>query len=227
VTCAIVWLSADVATRIPGSHQLIPVWNSLIRLAFFVIITLLLSALKKAIRRESALARIDHLTGAANSRCFYELAQQEIDRCQRYKRPFTLAYIDVDNFKTVNDKLGHLAGDEVLRSVAAQLTAQLRKTDVVARMGGDEFTVLFPETDQDAARFALAKVQDRLIAEMRSRHWPVTFSIGVLTCTVAPATANELVKLADNLMYEAKRDGKNRARYRHYTGAEHQEQKAG
>jgi GGDEF domain-containing protein len=104
---SLVWLAADAASGNTYSNPLIPFWNTLIRFSFFIIITLLLAALKDALGIEKEFARIDSLTGAVNSRFFYELAQMEIDRSQRYKHPFTLAYIDLDNFKTLNDQFGH------------------------------------------------------------------------------------------------------------------------
>jgi diguanylate cyclase (GGDEF)-like protein len=215
---AFVWLGADLATGHSYSHPLIPIWNTLIRLAFFVIITLLLSALRRATEREREFARVDNLTGAANARFFYDLAEMEIDRFQRYKHPFTMAYIDLDNFKTVNDQFGHLEGDQVLRTVASSIRKYLRKTDVVARLGGDEFALLFPETNENSARFALSKIQDSLLEEMRLGNWPITFSIGVLTCTIAPHTTEELVRMADELMYSVKHDRKNAIKYATYAG---------
>jgi diguanylate cyclase (GGDEF)-like protein len=170
LTSAIVWLSADMATGHPYSHPLIPVWNSLIRFAFFVIITLLLSALKKAIQRESELARTDYLTGAVNLRYFYELAQMEIDRLQRYGHPFTLAYIDLDEFKAINDQFGHASGDRVLYTVASSIKKNMRKTDICARLGGDEFALLLPETDQEFARLAISKIQGELLKEMQQNN---------------------------------------------------------
>lgn len=210
---AFVWFSADIATGRSYLNTLIPVWNTVIRLVFFVIITLLLSALKRAIQRESELARIDYLTGAINSRFFYELAQMEIDRFQRYKHPFTLTYIDLDNFKTVNDQLGHSIGDQVLRKVISSVKKNLRRTDVVARLGGDEFVLLLPETDQESAYVVINKIRGELLEEMRQQNWPITFSIGVLTCRVAPNTIDELIKMADDLMYSVKHDGKNAVKY--------------
>ena len=215
---AFVWLGADVATGHPYSYPLIPIWNTLIRLAFFVIITLLLSALKRTTEREREFARIDNLTGAVNPRFFYDLAQMEIDRFQRYEHPFTLAYIDLDNFKTVNDQFGHPTGDQVLRIVASSARKYLRKTDVIARLGGDEFALLLPETNEESARVALSKIQDGLLEEMRLGNWPITFSIGVLTCIAAPHTTEELVRMADELMYSVKHDSKNAIKYSTYAG---------
>ncbi|HEY43301.1 MAG TPA: GGDEF domain-containing protein [Anaerolineae bacterium] len=218
LTSAFVWFGADAATGHPYSHPLIPIWNSLIRLSFFVIITLLLSTARNAMEREKELARTDSLTGAVNSRLFYELAQMEIDRSQRYEHPFTVAYFDLDNFKTVNDQFGHPTGDQVLRTVVCYIKAHLRKTDVIARLGGDEFALLLPETSQESARVAISKLQSGLLEEMEKNNWPVTFSIGVLMCNVAPHTADELVRKADELMYSAKRDSKNAIRYSTYAG---------
>jgi diguanylate cyclase (GGDEF)-like protein len=215
---AIVWYWADVASGHPYPHPFIPVWNTIIRLGYFVIITLLLSALRRAMEREKELAHTDNLTGAMNSRFFYDLAQMEIDRFQRYEHPFTLTYIDLDNFKGVNDRFGHPVGDHVLRTVASSARKYLRKTDVFARIGGDEFVLLMPETNEESARVALSKILDGLKEEMRLGDWPVTFSIGVLTCNAAPPSTEDLVRMADDLMYSVKRDTKNGMKYSTYSG---------
>jgi diguanylate cyclase (GGDEF)-like protein len=218
LTSAIVWLTADVAAGSSYSQPFIYAWNTLIRLSFFIITVLLLSTLRKTLERESESARTDYLTGAANSRLFYDLVQMEIDRSQRYERLFTLAYIDLDNFKTVNDRFGHLVGDQVLCTVVSSAKKNLRKTDMVARLGGDEFACMLPETNQESARVVLAKLHSALLEEMRQYHWPVTFSIGVLTCSAAPPTTDELLKMADELMYAVKLDGKHGIKYSTYAG---------
>jgi diguanylate cyclase (GGDEF)-like protein len=215
---AVVWLVADIASLHPYSNSFIPVWNTLIRFTFFFIITLLLSALREAMQRESELARIDYLTGAINSRYFYELAGKEIDRLGRYGHPFILAYVDLDNFKDMNDRFGHSTGDQILREVVNCVKRHMRRTDIFARIGGDEFVLLLPETNEDFARVAILKIQTDLLVEMQQNNWLVTFSIGVLTCNLAPHTAEELVKRADELMYEAKHNGKNRIEYCSYAG---------
>jgi diguanylate cyclase (GGDEF)-like protein len=169
-------------------------------------------------RSAEELSRVDGLTGAVNARFFYTLTEGEIVRLERYGRPLTVAYMDLDNFKTVNDTKGHLAGDAVLRAVADRARAQLRKTDVVARLGGDEFAFLYPETDEQAARALVAKLKDRLSEEMRRGGWPVTFSLGVLTCYAAPRSSEDLVRMVDNLMYAAKLDGKNSVNHATFRG---------
>jgi diguanylate cyclase (GGDEF)-like protein len=213
---ACVWFAADAATGHSYSGHLIPIWNTLIRLSFFVIVTLLLSALKTAMQREKELARTDNLTGAVNSRLFFQLAQMEIDRLQRYEHPLTLAYIDLDDFKAVNDRFGHATGDEALRTVVSCAKRVLRRTDVIARLGGDEFAVLLPETNGEAARLAIPKLQRSLTKEMRFNNWPITFSIGVLTCNASPGTPDELLRMADEAMYSAKREDKNAVNYSMY-----------
>lgn len=215
---AVVWYGADAAAAHQYSHPLIPVWNTLIRFAFFILITFLLAAIQRGAERERELAHTDFLTGAVNSRLFFNLLQMEIDRSQRNRNPFTLAYIDLDNFKQVNDRFGHTTGDEVLRIVVRHCTNHLRKTDVVSRLGGDEFALLLPDTDQQSAQAVLAKMQSSLLEKMRENNWPITFSIGALTCTTAPPSTNELVKMADELMYSVKRESKNAIKYSTYAG---------
>ena len=218
IVSAIVWLVANIASGELYSNPFIPVWNILIRFTFFVIVTVILSTLKSSLQREQELSRIDHLTTVANSRYFHEIAQIEINRFQRYRHSFTIAYIDIDNFKSVNDQFGHDKGDFVLQIVAITFKKNVRKTDIVARLGGDEFALFFPETDQETARTILTKLHSTLLDEMRKNNWAITFSIGVVTCKVAPHTTNELIKMADELMYSVKSDGKNSVKYSIYAG---------
>jgi diguanylate cyclase (GGDEF)-like protein len=188
-------------------------WNSLIRLGFFSIITLLLSQLRSTLQHQTELARRDGLTGAVNSRFFAELLQMEMERSQRYSHTFTLVYIDLDNFKTVNDQYGHSIGDRVLSSVVDCANRHLRKVDVIARLGGDEYALLLPETGEGSARATLSKLHSELVQEMKRNNWSVTFSIGAIICDGAHSSADQLIGMADNLMYAAKRDGKNVIKY--------------
>ena len=217
-TSAIAWLMADLFSGRVYSNSIIGYWNAFSRLGFFLIVTWLLSALKNTLRREQELSRKDLTTGAVNSRFFHQLAQAEIDRAKRYSHPFTIAYLDLDNFKAVNDTFGHRTGDQVLLTVTRSMKSHLRSTDVVGRLGGDEFACLLIETDQDAAKIVMSKLFKQLLEDMSNHHWPITFSIGVLTCNRVPSTVDELIHVADELMYSVKRSGKNNIIFSDYTG---------
>ncbi len=213
ITSGAIWEAADWWSGNVYSSGFVPVWNTIVRLSFFLIIALLLSVVRRAMDREETLARTDMLTGALNSRSFHEVLQAEIDRFARYQHPFTLAYVDLDNFKEVNDRFGHATGDQALSEVAGFIRDRSRKTDTLARLGGDEFALLLPETGEDVARAVVAKLQKGLTEQMQLRGWPVTFSIGVLTCRAAPGSSDELISMADRLMYSVKNNGKDDARY--------------
>jgi diguanylate cyclase (GGDEF)-like protein len=210
---AAAWLFADVIAGNSYSNKIIFLWNSCIRLGFFIIIVQLLTVIKRGIEHERELSRIDSMTGVYNNRFFSILLQLEIDRARRYKCPITVAYIDLDNFKVINDQFGHSSGDLVLRDVASYLTANIRKTDVVARLGGDEFAVLLPETSQVSAKVLFARIHQGLLAEMDKKNWPVTFSIGVLSCPEHLSDVDDIINRADNLMYSVKKHGKNAILY--------------
>jgi diguanylate cyclase (GGDEF)-like protein len=219
VTSSFIWLITNVAAGQLYSHPIIYVWNTLIRFGFFLFATFLLAALRTGLEHERELAHIDYLTGAINSRCFFDLVQTQIDRSKRDKDlPFTIVYIDIDNFKAVNDQFGHTTGDRVLQAIVNQAQIGLRKTDVVARLGGDEFVLLLPETNQEAAQVVLSKLQHNILVAMQQNNWPVTFSAGVLTCAAPPNSTDEIMGLVDELMYSVKRSSKNDIKYATYTG---------
>jgi diguanylate cyclase (GGDEF)-like protein len=174
------------------------------------------AALQAALEHEASLSRTDYLTGAANKRSFYESASVELDRSRRYARPFAIAYIDCDNFKYVNDHLGHYAGDEVLKTVSQTAKSILRATDFFARMGGDEFAVLFRETSDEAVQLAVPKLQRAFLEAMTSHNWPITFSIGTVTFLSPPESIDAMLNIADSLMYDVKQSTKNNAKYLTY-----------
>ena len=122
-----------------------------LRTALFLVFVEVVAALRHALDREKESARTDPLTGVSNRRHFIELTAAALAFARRYRRPMTIAYLDLDNFKQINDRLGHQAGDEVLRAVARTVRNRLRATDVVGRLGGDEFAVCLPETGAEAA----------------------------------------------------------------------------
>ncbi len=210
---AVVWWLADwVGDSAAAISFGVRLWNTLTRLGMFVVVCMLLPAVK-ALRSESELARVDPLTGAANRRRLCEAVHLELLRSRRYARPMTIAFIDLDGFKAVNDDLGHAAGDRVLCAVVERVQGLVRQTDLFARVGGDEFILLLPEIDQDASRVIVAKLRLALIGEMQRHGWPVTFSIGVLTWRGGAVTAEELIWLADRQMYNIKKSGKDAIAY--------------
>jgi len=206
-------LGAEIVAGQTYTHPIIYVLNTLIRGLFYIIVTYLVAELQKSRREERLAARTDFVSGAFNARYFNELLQIEIDRLRRYPHPFTVVFMDIDNFKLVNDVFGHQIGDNVLRCIASELKVQLRKTDVVARVGGDEFALLLPSARQPEAELVLSKVHAHLREAMRRRNWPVTFSMGAVTCITPPYAAEQLVNLADELMYTVKKSTKNDIRF--------------
>jgi len=210
---AITWFLADYANGLIYSNIMIYVWNTLIRLGFFIVSSWLLSELRRALKANQESARVDYVTGAASVRYFYELAQIEINRYQRYKHPLTLVYIDLDNFKAINDSQGHITGDKVLRAVTESIQRQIRPVDILARLGGDEFALLLPETGEEEVKPAIDRILSSLVNEMLRNGWAVTFSIGVVTYNQIPKSVDEMVKLADGVMYSVKTGDKNGVRY--------------
>jgi diguanylate cyclase (GGDEF)-like protein len=169
----------------------------------------LVAGLRRVVERAREIARTDALTGVANVQAFYTLAATEIARARRYRHPFTIAFLDLDDFKTVNDRLGHSAGDAVLRTVARAIVSVMRASDIVARVGGDEFVVLLPETGTAPARLAIEKLRQAVSGLVPAHGWRLTASIGVATYLVPPESVDVLVGTADQLMFAAKRNGKN------------------
>ncbi len=207
---AVAWSLSDLLSSRTYSDAIIPYWNLLMELLFFLIIVYLLSLLKGSLEHERRMARTDPLTGAVNSRHFRDLAQTEISRAGRYGHVFTFVYFDVDDFKAVNDRYGHSEGDVLLKLTVTTIHQHIRASDLLARIGGDEFVMLLPETDRTTARSVLGKVRRELDQAVQARGWTVTFSFGMMTFNEAPVSLHEMMKRTDELMYRSKREGKNR-----------------
>ena len=127
------------------------------------------------------MATHDSLTHVLNARSFAERLEQELERNRRYARPMAVLYLDLDNFKHLNDKYGHAAGDAALLNVVRAIRLNLRVSDLLARLGGDEFALLLPETDSQEVVAILMRLQEHVAEEMTRRGWPVTLSIGAIT----------------------------------------------
>ena len=168
-----------------------------------------LRELESALEREHEIARLDPLTGLFNGRALREAISTELARLGRLGGEVSLAYLDADGFKQVNDTLGHAEGDKVLRVVAETLVEVMRRTDTIGRIGGDEFVVLLPGASTGDAQTALLKAHGELAAAMARHRWRVTFSIGAITVDDDAMSVDELINRADRLMLQVKRAGKN------------------
>ncbi len=208
-----IWLTSNFIAGETYTFEIVRYWNVFIRLAVFIPIIWLLDEFRHALNHEHLLAQTDHLTGIPNSREFYFQVNAELMRANRFKSPLTIAYMDVDSFKLVNDQFGHSEGDSVLRTIAQCIQSTIRQTDIVARLGGDEFAVLLPNTDQRGAVSIMKKVQTTLTEEMKKTKSKATFSIGVATFDTPPASVDELIRKADESMYEVKTNGKNEIKF--------------
>lgn len=183
-----------------------------LRLALFIAIAKVLSALKRMVEVHKQAARIDELTGIPNRRAFYEAARLEIARANRTPTPFTVVFTDIDNFKNVNDKYGHLIGDRLLTLTAVILRQNIREIDQVARLGGDEFVLLLSGTDANGAATVMERLRSDLTAMAKTYDWPVTYSAGAVTFTRPPESVDEMITKADTLMYSVKQSGKDHIR---------------
>ncbi len=207
-----VWLIADKATGHVYSAEWIQHWNAGTRLVFFVISTYLIATLKKRYDIEKNAARVDGLTGALNGRAFRERLEWQFALSSRTKSPMALAVIDLDNFKMINDTMGHAAGDQVLQNIASVILKNLRNTDSFGRMGGDEFALFFPATDEKGARAKLNDLLKELQNAMTQKGWAVGFSIGAVAINAGDKEIpnyQDALKSADVLMYDVKKGGKN------------------
>ncbi len=202
---------ADARFRWSEGAALLQSPRYIFALIFFVGTSLLMSRLSIAYHHERELSSRDYLTGVFNRREFFHLAEVERLRALRYARAMTLVFIDLDNFKTTNDRFGHAAGDQVLAVVARTLKDCIRGTDLVARLGGDEFVLLLEETDAAAARLIVSKVRETLADQMAQSTSKITTSMGVVTFLIPPGSVDEMVRLGDQLMYSAKHQGGDRA----------------
>ncbi len=185
------------------------IWNGCLHLGFMLVVIYLLDSLHKQIGLAQELARTDALTGLFNRRAFLEHLQYRLDLAARAGKPITLAYIDLDDFKRINDWRGHQEGDRVLKLIARTLIMSIRRTDVVARLGGDEFALLMDGANRSSAEHFITKLRIALDEAFGGESYIVTCSIGCMTFQMPPNNADTALAAADRLMYRVKHQGKN------------------
>jgi diguanylate cyclase (GGDEF)-like protein len=212
---AIVGRATDVIDGVITVHPWLTAWNVFVHLGFMVIIVSLVTHQKSFLRIEQQLARTDSLTGIFNRGEFIDRLQYVFNIANREHWSVTLAYIDIDDFKHINDEKGHAEGDNVLRRVAAQLVASVRHTDIVARVGGDEFAVALPHADRTAVEIFIQQLLSALSEAICES--TVTCSIGCLTFPPPPPNAERALKETDLLMYQIKKHGKSNVTYAEFS----------
>jgi diguanylate cyclase (GGDEF)-like protein len=201
-----IWTLAQLATGFPNSNWLQSAWNMLMRFGILLIVAYLLLAFEAEMKQ----ARCDYLTNLGNRRQFMRMLEAERNRSAHTGKPYSILYLDIDRFKTLNDTLGHAVGDEALRVVAGILRAHSRRMDVPARLGGDEFVVLLSDTHETDCRIIADRLHRAVADEIEKRWWPIGVSIGTTTIRGAEKTADEILRAADQAMYRIKRPSADR-----------------
>lgn len=216
ITCCYLWLGYSLYSTAIFSmahfSQLMAKFSPFLLVAYLT--TMLSADLHYAKRSFEKLSQTDDLTGIYNRRAFNRILEQEVGKAVRYARPFSLLVIDTDDLKLTNDKYGHEAGDRLLKLLAGTISSSLRASDVVARIGGDEFAVFMPETDQphalEAAQRILAAADSASSVRDGSRVG-MKISLGVASYPTHGREAADLLQKADAAMYLSKERGGNRA----------------
>ena len=216
---AAMWLVSDIASERQFSDEWVPWVNAITRLIAYSVTVLLVAQVRLQFEREHKYAMHDVLTGLQNRRAFLEAGALEVERAKRYARPLAVIFLDLDDFKQLNDSKGHDTGDTALRATAKALSQGLRASDRVARMGGDEFAVLLPETGCEAAVETGRKIFTAVNAALKGFR-PVKVSIGVAWFGKADRPFPAMLMAADELMYAVKESGKHDLRSRCFASPE-------
>ena len=185
-------------------------WNLGNELAVFASLVVVLHHGRHLLDKLASQSRMDLLTGALNTRGVLESFERERARAIRHASPLTLAFIDLDGMKRVNDELGHGEGDEMLRTLASSVLSSIRESDVFGRVGGDEFALILPDTDEQDAVKAIQRLRSVVNRRTHDRGPYISVSVGVVTFRRDPPAAVDALRAADALMYVAKRAGGNR-----------------
>lgn len=209
IIALLAWSWMEITT--PDWTQWLP--GHLARLIVAVGLVVFISRLRRELVSARQLARVDSLTGLPNRQALIEAIEAELSRAKRFTRSFSIALMDCDGFKEVNDLRGHLIGDDVLKRYGQVLQRQTRRFDCAGRWGGDEFLIVLPEIDQDDAKLFAERLRAALRHEIERDYPSLTCSLGMVTFPGAAANWEDCVRQADEAMYAAKRQGRDQTRF--------------
>jgi diguanylate cyclase (GGDEF)-like protein len=224
VLCAVLTdlpMLAEQAGRDYSAHRPgVLLWTLFLQTGTMLVVVALLARIRALLRHEAALARTDPLTGLLNRRGFIERLDYLVHLAAREDIGFALAYIDIDDFKEINDRYGHEEGDRALRVTSKVLMTATRHSDVAGRLGGDEFALLLPGLDRDKAAFLMHELHELFRLTFQGERLALTCSIGCVAFGAVIPDVAAAIRAADALMYEVKRRGKDSVCVKDYGASE-------
>ncbi len=209
---SLVIISWTLGDYLIASETLLPIaffFNALMHAFILIYVNHLLTYIRTLLQKEAQMAREDALTQILNRRGFFEYGETAISTANRYKLPVTIIFIDLDEFKSINDTLGHKIGDQLLYQTAKVLKENIRKSDVAGRLGGDEFCLVLLNINSSQALEFSENLRNRLKECMNHHNWNTTFSMGIVSYNTVPDDFQEIIQEADKLMYQVKNKGRN------------------
>ncbi len=184
-------------------------WNTGIRYFVFTVFAIFIQMFQWELFRQTKMAATDPHTGLLNLRGFFGLAEKRLEQARKHGDAIAMLYLDMDHFKEVNDKMGHLEGDRALRAVATAMKTSFHSPDLASRVGGDEFLAFQPKIDIYEFRNKMKEFRQHLNGRMQAGNWPVTFSIGCVVYLEPQGSLEQIIHEADLLASEVKNNGRN------------------
>ena len=203
------WIIIQITQNGVDPFSIVFICNALSKLIVFIFIVILLSELRIRLGMEKSNARTDFLTGIFNRKGFMEALDIAVDHAKRTRKAISIAYIDYDDFKSINDTYGHEAGDAALIKLAYTIKSFIRSEDTVGRIGGDEFAVIFRDTNGRAAKSIIKKIQKIFSNQGMNNSRPVSVSVGIGVFYPKKLSSHKMIVSTDRLMYRVKQEGKN------------------
>lgn len=198
-------MAGSIGSRLHHRTLTLEGWNFCVELGGLATVAWLVSALRAALAHEQSQADVDALTGVSSRRAFGRIAARELNRARRLNRSLTVVFIDLDDFKHVNDTAGHAMGDRLLAGVGDTLRSELRAIDAAGRLGGDEFAIALPDLAAADAGVVIKRLAQRLHTGFAAFGPSISFSFGTAAFPEDGTTLEELLAQADERMYERKR----------------------